>query len=149
MQMGASYEMLEFRDTYPRKVVDNAKAFAKALKREGLILEGDSAYDHTQTHQVLLRGARAKGEYLADLLEKNNIITNPQAYYSDPSFAAASGVRMGTQEMTRYGMQAEDFEALAALLAEIIRDGAHRPARHWQQVVKEFRSRFVTMGYCF
>lgn len=147
--LGACYEMLEFKDTYPRKVIDNAKVFAKALKQEGLVIEGDPAYGYTQTHQVLLRGARAKGEYLANLLENNHIITNPQAYYNDPSFAAASGVRMGTQEMTRYGMQAEDFETLAGLLAEIIRDGARRPKGHWQQAVAEFRSRFVTMGYCF
>ena len=141
--------MIEFKDNYPPKVIENAKAFAKALHQQGLVIEGDDAYGHTQTHQVLLRGARAKGEYLADLLEKNNIISNPQAYYNDPSFAAASGVRMGTQEMTRHGMEAKDFETLAILLAEIIRDGAQHPSGHWQQAVKDFRSSFTSMKYCF
>ena len=77
----------------PRRVIENAKAFARALADQGLELEGDTACDFTETHQVLLRTARAKGEYAASLLEANNIITNPQAYHDDPGFAAASGSR--------------------------------------------------------
>ncbi|MDJ0942550.1 MAG: glycine cleavage system aminomethyltransferase GcvT [Kiloniellales bacterium] len=147
--LGATYEMMQFKDEYPRQVVANAKAFARGLAAEGLVLEGDPACDYTETHQVLLRGARAKGEYLATLLETNHVITNPQAYYDDPSFAAASGVRMGAQEMTRYGMKEDDFGTLATLLAEIIRDGSREPEGHWRSQVGELRSGFATLQYCF
>jgi aminomethyltransferase len=145
--LGATYEMIEHRDTYPRLVVENAKAFARALDDEGLALEGDGACDFTETHQVLLRGARGKGEYLASLLETNNVITNPQAYHDDASFAAASGVRMGTQEMTRYGMQAGDFRELATLIAEMARGGRRRDEGHWRDAVKRFRARFTDMRF--
>ena len=147
--LGATYEMLEFKDEYPRRVIENAKSLARGLSEHGLAVEGDPACDFTETHQVLLRGARAKGEYLASLLEANNIITNPQAFYDDPSFAAASGVRMGTQEMTRFGMGPDDLANLCALLAEIVRDGAHRPEGHWRETVERLRSRFTKMHYCF
>ncbi len=147
--LGATYERLQFKADYPLQVIRNAKAFAKGLAAEGLVLEGDAAVDFTETHQVLLRTARAKGEAIASLLEANNIITNPQAFHDDPSFAAASGVRMGAQEMTRHGMAEADFRRLAALLAEIIRDGEDKPEGAWREEVSAFRSEFTEMRYCF
>jgi aminomethyltransferase len=147
--LGAAYEMLAFRDEYPRKVIANAKAFARALTAAGLTCEGDPRNDYTETHQVLLRTGRAKGQWLAALLEANNVITNPQAFYDDPSFTAASGVRMGAQEMTRYGMEERDFAGLAALIAEIVSGGADRPAGNWKPRVVDFRARFREMRYCF
>jgi aminomethyltransferase len=147
--LGATYEMLRFKDDYPKRVIENAKAFARALHDQDLEVEGDAACDFTETHQVLLRTARAKGEYAADLLEANNIITNPQAYHDDPSFAAASGVRTGVQEMTRYGMAPADFQHLAHLMAEILREGADKPRGHWREAVAALRGDFTEMRYCF
>ena len=146
--LGATYEMLEFKDEYPRQVIANAKAFARALAAQDLLVEGDASIGFTETHQVLLRGARARGEWAADRLERNDIITNPQAFYDDPSFAASSGVRMGTPEMTRYGMLEGDFEELAALLAEILRADAAPEERHWREAVNALRGRFREMRYC-
>ncbi len=146
--LGATYEMLEFKDDYPRQVVANAKAFARALDDQDLVVEGDRQVDFTETHQVLLRVARARGEWAADRLERNDIITNPQAFYDDPSFAASSGVRMGTQEMTRYGMREPDFVELAGLLAEILRGESSAPEGHWRGAVNQLRERFVEMRYC-
>ncbi len=147
--LGATYEMLEFKDDYPRQVITNAKAFARALADADVVLEGDAACGFTETHQVLIRTARGRGEHIASLLEANNVITNPQAYADDASFAAAGGVRTGTQEMTRCGMKEADFRELAGLIAEIIRDGDARPAGHWKDAVKDLRGRFTDMQYCF
>ena len=111
--------------------------------------EGDPALDFTETHQVLLRTGRAEGEALADRLEANNIITNPQAFWDDPSFAAASGVRMGSQEMTRYGMVERDFAELAALIAAIAGADDDAPKDQWRDDVTALRRRFTEMTYCF
>ncbi|MDH3231478.1 MAG: glycine cleavage system protein T, partial [Alphaproteobacteria bacterium] len=146
--LGATYEMIRFRDDYPGQVIRNARAFARALHDHGLAIEGDPGSDFTKTHQVLLRCARARGAFVADRLEANNVITNPQALYDDPSFAAASGVRMGTQEMTRYGMKEADFAELAALLAEIVGGRETGPVDSWRDAVASFRSRFAEMRYC-
>jgi aminomethyltransferase len=146
--LGATYEMLQYKDEYPRQVIANAKAFARALRDQDLVVEGDPEVDFTQTHQVLLRVARARGEWAADLLERNNVITNPQAFYDDPSFAASSGVRMGTPEMTRYGMQESDFSELAGLLAEILRGDGSGAEDRWRDAVASLRGRFTEMTYC-
>ncbi len=145
--LGATYEMLEYRDQYPLQVIANARAFAAALVNEGLTLEGDPANGFTDTHQVVLRVSRAQGIRIADTLEQNNVITNSQALHDDPSFTAASGIRMGTSEMTRYGMVESDFEELAPLIAEIARDGDRQPDGHWADSVTAFRSRFREMGF--
>ena len=146
--LGATYEMLQYKDDYPRQVIANAKAFATALHDQDMVLEGDASMGFTETHQVLLRVARARGEWAADLLEENNIITNPQAFYDDPSFAASSGVRMGTPEMTRYGMVEKDFAELAGLIAEILGDGTQTDGGGRRDAVAELRGRFTEMQFC-
>jgi aminomethyltransferase len=146
--LGASYEMLAFKNEYPRMVIANARAFAAALAGEGLSVEGDADAGYTHTHQVLLRVARGRGEHAASRLEASGIITNPQAYWDDASFAAASGVRMGTQEMTRYGMRPDDFATLASLIARILDTGATPGAAHLKQQVRELRARFTRMRFC-
>ena len=85
----------------------------------------------------------------ASRLEAANVITNPQAFADDPGFAASSGIRMGTQEMTRYGMKEADFETLAGLLAQIVHDDDTKAKDHWREEVTTFRSGFREMGYCF
>lgn len=145
--LGATYEMLAHKDTYPVQVMANAKAFARALSDAGLQIEGDGAIDFTETHQVLLRTGRGRGETIAGLLEASDIITNPQAFYDDPSFAAASGVRMGTQEMTRFGMIEADFAELASLVAEIVTAADAKPKGAFADKVNAFRARFQEMHY--
>jgi len=145
--LGATYEMIAFKDEYPSRVIANARALARALANEGLAVEGDPELGWTETHQVLLRGARGQGEQLATRLEASGVITNPQAFWDDASFAAASGVRMGAQEMTRYGMDEQDFTALAALIARIVRDDHPGGGRHADEV-RAVRARFTQMRYC-
>ena len=110
-------------------------------------IEGDSRAGYTDTHQVLVRGARGSGGEMASWLERNNVITNPQALYDDSSFAAASGIRLGTQEMTRFGMDEEDFRELAGLLASILRDTDSAASRARRDEVIRFRQRFMRMHY--
>nr|MDJ0925393.1 serine hydroxymethyltransferase [Acidimicrobiia bacterium] len=65
----------------------------------------------------------------------------------DASFTAASGIRMGAQEMTRYGMREADFADLARLIAAIATEGGAKPEGHWRDQVVEMRSRFRAMRY--
>ena len=146
--LGATYEMIRYRDEYQPQVIRNARAFAVALAEHGLAIEGDPEAGYTDTHQVLVRGAPGSGGEMASRLEKNNVITNPQAFYDDSSFAAASGIRLGTQEMTRFGMNETDFRELADLLARILPEGdsAAVSGTHRDEVIR-FRQRFTRMRY--
>lgn len=145
--LGATYEMILYRDEYPKQVIANAKAFAKALADCGLDVEGDPGCWFTNTHQVVLRAGPAKGQEKARILEDNNVITNAQTLYDDDRFAIASGLRLGTQEMTRYGMKETDFRELAELIADILSDRQSSGA--CRESVVRMRQRFTRMQYCF
>jgi len=139
----AAYEMNTYKWDYQRATLSNARAFALALKEAGLKVEGDPGRGYTETHQVILRVGYGKGPEVAQRLEENNLIVNYQASPDDEGFTAASCLRMGVQEMTRFGMGKEDFCQLAELMSEVILRGA-RVA----QEVSRFRKRFTEMRYC-
>ncbi|MFQ5912868.1 MAG: glycine cleavage system aminomethyltransferase GcvT [Nitrospinota bacterium] len=139
----ATYEMNAFRDEFAGRVVRNAKAFARALKDAGLNVEGDPSVDYTETHQVIIRLPYANGPEVAEQLEENNIIVNYQALPDDESFTASSGLRLGVQEMTRFGMAGADFRQVAGLIAEVIL-GNKKVGRE----VASFRERFLKMHFC-
>ena len=139
----ATMEMNVFKDDYQQQVINNAKAFAKALKKENLNVEGDPAYDYTETHQVILNVGYGKGIQVAHDLEANNIIVNFQATPTDESFTASSALRLGVAEMTRFGMKALDFEALSVLISDALK------GKSVKQDVVRFREKFLKMGYCF
>jgi len=139
----ATYEMNTYGREYQKQVIINAKTFAMALKEQGLRVEGDPAINYTETHQVVLRVGYAKAIEVADKLEKNNIIVNFQGLPDDESFTASSGLRMGVQEMTRFGMKPTDFKPLAEYMAEVILG-----EKDIAQKVADFRSNFTRMQYC-
>jgi aminomethyltransferase len=140
----SSLEMKAFGNDYQRQIIANAKAFARALRNEGLDVEGDPAVDYTESHQVVVNVGYARGCRAAADLEKNNIICNYQALPHDESFTASSGLRMGVSEMTRFGMKENDFETFAGLFADALRGSAGTAER-----VAEFRGQFLDMQYCF
>lgn len=140
----AAYEMNCFKDEYQRKVIANAKAFALALSDCGFNVAGDPDISFTETHQVILNVGYARGPEVARRLETNNIICNYQATPEDEGFTAARGIRLGTAEMTRFGMGEEDFRALALLMKEIVIDGADLVEQ-----VKALREPFRELRFCF
>lgn len=140
----AAYEMNAFKEKYQKQVRNNARAFAKALRDVGVDVEGDETDGFTETHQVVIRIRKyGIGEEIARRLEDNNIIVNYQALPDDESFIESSGVRMGVQEMTRFGMKEEDFKALASYLADVIIRNMNV-----KEKVKKFRGTFLKMHYC-
>jgi glycine/serine hydroxymethyltransferase len=140
----ATYEMNTFKTDYQKQVRNNAKAFARALNDAGIDVEGDRADGFTETHQVVIRVSRhGAGNDLAQRLEENNIITNYQALPDDESFLQASGIRMGVQEMTRFGMKEDDFKTLANYVADVIANNATV-----REKVADLRQKFLTMQYC-
>jgi glycine/serine hydroxymethyltransferase len=80
---------------------------------------------------------------MAHRLEENNVIVNYQGAPDDEGFTAASCLRMGVQEMTRFGMKEADFGELADYIRQVILKG--RPVAG---EVSQFRKRFTEMKYC-
>jgi len=141
--MGA-YEMNYFKNEYQKKVHTNAKAFAKALKECGLNVAGDPDISYTETHQVILNVGYSKGPEFAQRLEESNIIVNYQAAPEEEGFTASGSLRMGVQEMTRFGMVEKDFQKLAQLIFDVIIGN-----KFVKEEVKSFRENFLEMQFCF
>lgn len=140
----AAYEMNQFKDAFQSQTIANAKAFAVALKGQGLDVAGDPDISFTETHQVILNVGYGRGAEVARELEERNIIVNYQATPEEEGFTASGALRMGVAEMTRFGMKEEDFKTLAGLMADAILKKA--PVK---KEVTELRSRFTAMQYCF
>jgi len=140
----ATYEMDHFKDEYQVKVIANAKAFARALRDCGLDVAGDPSIDFTETHQVVVEVGYAHGPEIARRLEANNIICNYQASPDEEGFTASGALRLGVSEMTRFGMEEDDFRVLASL----IRDVVINEAKVTDQV-RELRERFSELQFCF
>ncbi len=140
----AAYEMNTFKDEYQRNVIENAKHFAKCLKAEGLDVAGDPAISYTETHQVIVNVGYALGYDVAERLEANGIIVNYQATPEEESFTASGALRMGVEEMTRFGFTKDDFAKLAAIMADCI-----LRLKDVTEEVEKLRAEHTVMQYCF
>ena len=140
----AAYEMNQFRDTYQKAVIDNAKSFARSLKAHGLDVAGDPAINYTETHQVIVSVGYGEGPEIAERLERNNIVVNYQATPDEEGFTASGALRMGVSEMTRFGFEAKDFDKLAGLMADCILRGTDV-----KEEVQKLRGEHLEMRYCF
>lgn len=140
----AAYEMNHFKEQYQPKVIANAKAFARALSDSGLKVAGDPAIDFTETHQVVVHVGYGRGAETARRLEANNIICNYQASTDEEGFTASGALRLGVSEMTRFGMEEEDFRELAGLMHDVVVNNSTVTDK-----VKAFRKRFSELRFCF
>ena len=140
-------EMKAYGREYAEAIVRNARRLAESLAAEGLRVLGEHL-GYTRSHQVLVdvrdygRGAKA-----ATLLEQANIIVNKNLLPWDPPEAVKdpSGLRLGVQEVTRWGMGPSEMDEIARLIADVIvrrRD----PAEVRKRVV-EFRKSFTKIHY--
>lgn len=105
----------EFKD-YAQRIVKNAKAFAEALKQEGLTLVSGG----TDNHLVLVdvRSTGLTGKAAEHLLDEVSITTNKNTIPYDPeSPFVTSGVRMGTPAVTSRGFDEEAMKEVAAIIA--------------------------------
>jgi len=145
---GALREMQTFGKDYATQIVKNAQALARELHNLGFnVLAGDRGF--TQSHQVLVNcGQPGFGGEFAGLLERANIILNKNIIPGDGvNPKNPRGIRIGTQEMTRFGMKEDEMNQIAKFIKRVVLD-KESP----ESVAKEvgaFRADFQTVRYCF
>lgn len=145
----AAAEMLAFGAEYMSQIVANAQALAAALDAQGVpMLAAHKGY--TRTHQVIadvraLGGGEAAGFRLADA----NIIVNKNLIPSDrpEDWDRPSGLRIGTTEVTRWGMKEPEMSLIAELISDVL--FARRSADHVREDVVSLRRSFPQLRYCF
>lgn len=140
-------EMKLYGEQYADQVVRNAKALAEALAAEGFKVLGEHL-GYTKSHQVVVdvrpQGGGAKA---AKLLEEANIIVNKNLLPYDPPDAIKdpSGLRIGVQEMTRFGMREDEMRQIATYIRRVLIDGED-PAKVRREVT-EFRKQYTRIHY--
>jgi glycine hydroxymethyltransferase len=123
-------EMHQHAVDYAAQIVCNAKALGRALEDEGIRVEARD-FGYTESHQIAVNVAAYEGGVAAaQRLEANDIIVNYNMLPLDTSARNPSGLRIGVQEMTRYGMREGDMQRLAALLGDAIKGKQVREQVH-------------------
>ena len=142
----ATQEIISFGREYSEQVVRNAKALGRAMKKEGFDVLCEE-HDFTESHQIAVNVARfGGGKMVANLLKENDIILNMNILPHEPlrNVTNPDGIRIGVQEMTRFGMKEQEMEYIAKLIRECIIDG-----KEVREEVNRFRSSYTEVKYSF
>jgi glycine hydroxymethyltransferase len=134
-------EMRQHAVAYAAQIVRNAQTLGRALEDTGISVEARD-FGYTASHQIAVNvAAYGGGVTVAQRLEANDIIVNYNLLPGDTDPRNPSGLRIGVQEMTRYGMREADIQRLAGLLSDAIKG---KQAKH---AVNALRAEFSTLHY--
>ena len=103
------HEMKVYGVQYATKVVENARILQSALLNNGVTLRDIGFTDNHQVH--IIKENRAKAKELLTSLKKQNI-TSHLCYTKSEGFF----VRIGTQEITRRGMDHSEMHKIASII---------------------------------
>ncbi|MHA1725315.1 MAG: serine hydroxymethyltransferase [Promethearchaeota archaeon] len=151
----ALLEMLEFGKEYHGKVIENARAFGEALAEEGFKVLCEHL-GFTKSHQIVVDVSNFQksvglGGDIEKLLEKANIIINrnllPWDIREGRHYMNPGGLRLGTSEVTRLGMEKSEMKQIAAFFKSLIID--KKDPKEVKKEVAEFRKEFHSVKYCF
>lgn len=143
-------EMNQFGRAYAEQVVKNAKAFGRALFNRGFKALCPHL-DFTESHQVIVDVRQhGGGQYVAKHMARCNVICNKMALPNDSPHDAThnpSGLRLGVQELTRWGMKESEMEMVAEFYKRAIID--KEPFEQIKQDVIALKQKFNKVLYCF
>ncbi len=138
-------EMIDFGESYASQIIENAQTLAKELYALGFDVVAEKN-GFTKSHTILVNvKSKGGGKYVAETLEKNNIILNKNMIPGDSNKKSQdpSGIRIGTQEVTRIGMGKSEMIEIANLMKKAL-DG-----KDVKQEVIELKSKFQEIKYCY
>lgn len=141
-------EMEKFGTDYSRQTISNAKALGEALCGLGFRVLGANK-GFTESHQLVVDveefGGGAKA---AKMFEAVNIILNKNVLPGGKlDVINPTGIRIGVQEMTRFGMKEKEMAEIARLMKKAIID-EKEPEAVKREVI-DFRKNFQELKYCF
>ncbi len=141
-------EMLAHGEAYADQIIANAQALGQALHEEGFSVVAEHK-GFTESHQIALDFKDFIGKWAAQTLEKANVITNKNLLPWDPveNSDNPSGMRLGTQEMTRMGMKESEMKYIAEIFRKVILD--KKDPQDVKKEVSEFRKEYQKVHYSF
>lgn len=139
-------EMLEFGADYADQTIKNAQALAASLHEQGFnVLCEDQGF--TQSHQVVMDlSSLGRASEFAKKLQSNNIILNKNLLPWDDVNRSddPSGIRVGTQEITRRGLKESHMSEVAEYIKRVVMDG-----EDVKDEVSQFINQYDKVHYAF
>lgn len=139
-------EFLAFGKAYTAQIVKNSQRLAEELYGKGLEVLGANL-GFTKSHQVIFKGTNNNGDATAKRLEDAFIITTKTPLPYDKTEEDCSGVRLGTQEITRLGMMEDDMSHIADLIRRVVVEREDPAAVRGD--VKKLMASFKNVKYSF
>ena len=136
----ATREMKKYGREYAAQIVRNAQALGRSLDELGTPVEARD-FGYTKSHMIAVNVSQWGGVEVAKRLEANDIIVNYNMVPGDADPRNPSGLRIGTPEMTRFGMD----ERAMGELAQLMHDAIH--GKDVKDAVHALRGRYVEMRY--
>jgi glycine hydroxymethyltransferase len=119
----SALDLIEHGSAYAAMCIANAQALARQLESRGCAVHYARGRGHTASHHVALQAARyGGGDTAANRLAKANILTAAIGLPIEAVPGDANGLRLGTQEVTRWGMRPEDMDRVASFLRRVLVD---------------------------
>ncbi|MBF0351406.1 MAG: serine hydroxymethyltransferase [SAR324 cluster bacterium] len=134
-------EMKQHGKAYASQIVKNAKALGAALDLEGVHVEAKE-FGFTQSHQIALNVTKYGAAIeIAQKLADNNIIVNYNMLPGDQDPRNPSGLRIGVQELTRFGLKENEMGEVATLIKGVL------TGKQVKDQVLQLRARFQNVEY--
>lgn len=126
------YEMKHFGNDYAGQIIKNTKALALALDNEGFTVKFKNM-GYSESHQLLLDTSQFNYPQLTSKFQTCNIITDNSG-------------RIGTSEITRYGLKEDDMKVIAKFMCRIMQN---ENLEKIKKDVIEFKSNFKELHFTF
>ncbi len=108
----------EFKE-YQEQILKNAKALCEGLQKRGVKIVSGGTDNHLMLVDLIGKGVT--GKELEKRLDDAHVTCNKNTIPNDPASPfVTSGVRLGTPAVTTRGMQEEDMDKIAEIIAMVI-----------------------------
>lgn len=142
-------EHQRFGEEYAKQIIKNAQRLGQALHERGIeVLCEHKGFTESHTLAIDVQD-QGGGETLVEAMEDANIIANKNLMPWDDVDSAnePSGIRLGSQALTRLGMKESHMDEVAELIKRIVVDG--EDPEKVKEGVLALREDFQEIHYCF
>ncbi len=126
---------------YQKKILENAQALVKALKEEGFRIVSNGTDNHLMLVDVTSKGVT--GKEAEKMLDDAHITCNKNTIPFDPNPPTiASGIRLGTPQLTTRGMGISEMKIIASLINKVLMEKSEKSKNHVINEVSKLCEKF-------
>jgi glycine hydroxymethyltransferase len=142
----SALDLIEHGEAYADQCIANAQNLGTALTAQGIAVHGVDGLGHTASHHLALPAASFGGGQTASKhLASANLLLCGIGLPLKPLKDDLNGIRIGTQEVTRFGMREDAMAEIARLLARVL-IGRQDPAQVRGDVIA-FRQDYQSLSF--